>query len=81
MTAINNAVKSLEYAAKVLEAPANSQFRENIEDLKAEGLKVEKLRAAMAQIERACAPGVDQSEDELEMFIRNVRQIARKALA
>lgn len=38
------------------------------------------LYEALAYIERACEPGIDQSDDDLERFIVNVRRIARKAL-
>lgn len=39
-----------------------------------------KLLAALEHIERACEPGVDQSDDELEAFIANVRRTAQRAI-
>lgn len=39
------------------------------------------MAEALAYIVRASEPGIDQSDDDLERFIANVRDIANKALA
>jgi hypothetical protein len=38
------------------------------------------LLATLEHIERACEPGVDQSDDALDSFIANVRNLARAAI-
>lgn len=42
---------------------------------------VEALVAVLEHISRACDPGVDQSDDEMDAFIANVRELSRAALA
>lgn len=39
------------------------------------------MLAALEFIERACEPGTDQSDDELELFVVRVRELARIAIA
>lgn len=38
------------------------------------------MLAALQLISRACEPGVDQSDDELEAFIANIQSLARAAI-
>lgn len=39
------------------------------------------LVETLLHIERACEPGLDRSDDELEAFIANVRGLAKAAIA
>ena len=39
-----------------------------------------KMLEVLQHISRACEPGIDQSDDELELFIANVRKLSRMAI-